>query len=57
MNLCTPIGLITVDYSGTKEVVKPKPNPFVKEEVKQPFLRHLDAFRSAFEYKLNLFQK
>jgi len=57
LDLCTPIGLVTVDYSGTREIVKPKKNPFLKEDVKQLFLRHLDAFRSSFEYKLSLVQK
>ncbi len=57
INLCTPLGLIHVDYSGTKELVKPKKNPFVKEDVKQLFLRHLEAFRSSFEYRLSLVQK
>lgn len=57
LNLCTPIGLITVDYTGTEEIVKPKRNPFVKEDVKKLFLSHLGAFRSSFEYRLSLVQK
>ncbi len=57
VNLCTPLGLIHVDYSGTKEIVKPKKNPFMKEDVKQLFLSHLESFRSAFEYRLSLIQK
>lgn len=57
LNLCTPIGLVTVDYSGSKEIVKPKHNPFVKEDVKQLFLHHLDKFRASFEYRLSLAQK
>ena len=57
LRLCTPIGLITVDHSRTKEIVKPKRNPFVKEDMKQLFLHHLPAFKSAFEYRLSLVQK
>ena len=57
INLCTPLGLIHVDYDGTKEIVKPKKNPFVKEDMKQLFLKNLDAFRASFEYKLSLVQK
>ncbi len=29
LQLCTPLGLIVVDHRGTKEVVKPKVNPFL----------------------------
>jgi len=57
LHLCTPIGLAVVDYSGVKELVKAKRNPFVKEDIKQLFLRHLDAFRASFEYRLSLVQK
>lgn len=57
VNLCTPLGLIYVDYSGPKEIVKPKKNPFVKEDVKQLFLHHLESFRSSFEYRLSLVQR
>lgn len=57
LNLCTPIGLIAVDHSRSQELVKPKRNPFVKEDVKQLFLRHLDKFQASFEYRLSLAQK
>lgn len=57
LNRCTPIGLIAVTYSGTREIVKAKRNPFLNEDVKKQFLNHFDAFRSAFEYRLNLAQK
>lgn len=57
LRLCTPIGLITVDYSGTKEVVKPKQNPLVNKDIKKLFLSNLDTFRASFEYKLSLVQR
>lgn len=57
LNQCTPIGMITVDYSGSKEVVKPKQNPFVSEEMKHLFLQNLHHFSSALEYTLSLEQK
>ncbi len=56
LGLCTPVGLVSVDYSRVKELVKPKRNPMVRDDVKQLFLRHLEAFRSCFQYRLNLVQ-
>ncbi len=53
----TPIGFITVDYLGTKEVIKAKRNPNVKENVKKLFLDNLDKFEAAAKYKLSLVQK
>lgn len=35
---CTPIGFILVSYDDITEVVKPKRNPFVNEEIKKMFL-------------------
>ena len=57
LNQCTPIGLITVNYTEATEVVQPKKNPFVNEEVKRLFLSNLDAFKASFEYRLSLVQK
>jgi len=57
LNRCTPIGLIAVTYSGTREIVKPKRNPFLNEDAKRQFLRHLEAFRASFEFRLSLAQK
>ena len=52
----TPIGLIIVDYSGTRELVKPKPNPYLEINMKALFLRSLDAFSTYEEYKVNPIQ-
>ena len=52
----TPIGLIVVDHSGTRELVKPKPNPYLDITMKQLFLSSLDAFSTYEEYKVNPIQ-
>jgi len=46
---CTPIGFMLIDYEGTKEIVKPKENPFASKETKQMFLNNLSVLDS---YKL-----
>ncbi len=43
VRLCTPVGLIVVDHTGTKEIVKPKMNPFLDEGLKKLFLENLDS--------------
>lgn len=57
LDLCTPIGLIAVNHSGSREILKPKKNPFVNDDVKKLFLKHLDKFRASFEYRLSLAQR
>lgn len=54
---CTPIGLVTVDYEGTKEVVKPKRNPFVSDDMKRIFLENLRAFQQYSKFDLSLVQR
>ena len=49
----TPIGLVIVDYDGTSEVVKPKPNPYLDGGMKSLFLNSLDAFSTYEEYTVN----
>lgn len=43
LQMCTPLGLIVVNHNGTKEAVKPKPNPFLNKELKSLFISRLDA--------------
>lgn len=57
LGVCTPIGLIAVNHFGSKEILKPKKNPFVNEDVKKLFLNHLDKFRASFEYRVSLVQR
>ena len=53
LELCTPIGLVVVSHQGTKEVVKPKPNPFLNEDMKAYFLTQLDTLESYTKFKVN----
>lgn len=53
LELTTPIGLVVVSHQGTKEVVKPKPNPFLSEEMKAYFLERLDSLESYTKFKVN----
>ena len=39
----TPAGLIVVSHTGTNGIVKPKPNPFLDDELKHLFLENLDS--------------
>ena len=43
VQMCTPLGLIVVNHSGTQEVVKPKPNPFLNPSMKAHFISRLNA--------------
>ena len=43
LQLCTPLGLVVVNHQETKEIVKPKPNPFMSQEMKDYFLARLDT--------------
>lgn len=49
LHLSTPVGLIVVTHTGTKEIVKPKANPFLNEGVKDLFLANPDSL-SAYEH-------
>ena len=53
---CTPLGLVVVSRSGTKEVVQPKPNPYLNGDLKAYFLKHLSAFKAYKSYKVNPIQ-
>ena len=56
LELCTPVGVIVVSHEGTKELVKPKPNPFADTEMKRFFLNHLHAFEAYTNYRVNPLQ-
>jgi len=53
---CTPIGLIYISHRWWKEVVPPKPNPFLNQELKSLFLQNLNAFEQYTKFRLNLIQ-
>ena len=53
LELCTPIGLITVSHQGTKELVKPKPNPFLNPDMKAYFLDRLETLDSYTKFRVN----
>lgn len=53
LQLCTPLGLIIVDHRGTREVVKPKRNPFVDQDMKSCFLSKLEALEAYTSFKVN----
>ena len=49
----TPLGVVVVDRRRTRELVKPKPNPYLSVDLKTCFLAHLDAFGAYTTYKVN----
>ena len=53
---CTPLGLVVVDRERTREVVKPKPNPYLNSDLRDYFLKHLDAFEKYTTYTVNPIQ-
>jgi len=53
---CTPIGLIYVSHDRWREVVPPKPNTFVNQELKDLFLQNLSAFTQYQKFRLSLVQ-
>ena len=53
LQMCTPLGLIVVNHSGTMEVVKPKPNPFLEPEMKSLFTSRLDTLDAYKEIRVN----
>lgn len=56
IRLCTPLGLIVVDHRGTRELVKPRPNPFLDRAMKEYFISRLDTLESYLELKVNPIQ-
>ena len=40
----TPLGLVIAGPAGIKELVKPRPNPYLNSAVKSLFLQSMDAF-------------
>ena len=53
LGLCTPLGLIMVSHRGTREIVKPKPNPFLNLELKNHFLSRLDTLETYTRFRVN----
>lgn len=53
---CTPLGLIVVERTKTKEIVKPRKNPYLNDELKSLFLDRLDAFQTYTTIKVNPIQ-
>lgn len=53
LQLCTPIGLIIVNHQGTKEIVKPKANPFLKQDMKDYFLARLETLEAYTKFQVN----
>lgn len=53
LGLCTPLGLIMVSHRGTREIIKPKPNPFLSREMKDQFLARLETLDAYTRFKVN----
>ena len=53
LQLCTPLGLIVVDHNGTREVVKPKRNPFLDQDMRSYFVSRLDTLSAYTRFKVN----
>ena len=53
LEACTPLGLVVVDHRGTREVVKPKPNPFLDQDLKSYFTSRLDTLEAYTKFKVN----
>ena len=56
LEMCTPLGLIVVSRTGTNEVVKPKPNPFLNPNMKAHFISRLDTLDSYKQIRVNAVQ-
>ena len=56
LSLCTPIGLIVVSHRGTKELVKPKRNPFLDDGMQSFFVSRLDTFSTYEKFIVNPIQ-
>ena len=53
LQLCTPLGLVVVNHRGTKEIVKPKPNPFLSQDMKDHFLARLETLETYTRIRVN----
>ena len=53
---CTPLGLIVVDRGWSTEIVEPRKNPFLNEQMKSFFLGCLDRFKTYMTYSVNPIQ-
>ena len=53
---CTPLGLLVVERSGTKELVKPRKNPYLNDELKSFFISKLYTFESYTTIRVNPIQ-
>lgn len=53
---CTPIGLVVMSRTGIREIVHPKPNPFLNEDLKSMFLSNLVALESYKRFRVNAVQ-
>ena len=53
LRLCTPLGVIVVSHQGTKEIVKPKANPFLSQDMKDHFLSRLDTLEAYTRIRVN----
>ncbi len=53
LQMCTPLGLIVMNHNGTREVVKPKPNPFLNKELKSLFISRLDTLDAYRQIRVN----
>ena len=54
LGLCTPLGLVVVSHrEGSKEIVKPKTNPFLSPAMKDQFLARLDTLEAYTRYRVN----
>ena len=53
LQLCTPLGLVVVNHQGTKEIVKPRPNPFLSQDMKEHFLARLETLETYTRIRVN----
>ena len=52
----TPLGLVVADRRRVREIVKPKPNPYLSSDMRAYFLDHLDVFQTYTTYTVNPIQ-
>lgn len=53
LQLCTPLGLVVVNHLGTKEIVRPRPNPFLSQDMKDHFLARLETLETYRKIRVN----
>ncbi len=53
---CTPVGLVVVERSKTTEIVKPRKNPYLNDDLKSLFLDRLDTFQAYTTIRVNPIQ-